>query len=123
MTSLQKNVVHYLCPPKNESKQVEASLEALNGVGNVVVTRATNTDGFTWNVTFATCRGNGVSGVDVCNTGDVELITFEDASGSPLGSLSGCSGNGPSTLRTVVVEGSAEEAVDMVDLSDGPPFR
>lgn len=98
---------------------MEASLEALDDVGNVIVTRATNADGFTWTVTFASCRGNDVLGVDVCNIGDVELLAFYDSSTT----LSGCSGSGPSTSSMVEVEGSAGEAVDMVDLSDGPPYR
>lgn len=107
-----------LRPQQKRKIQVEASLEALDDVGNVIVTRATNTDGFTWTITFASCRGNGASGVDVCNTGNVELITVDATN------LSGCSGSGPSVPSlTVVVEGSAGEAVDMVDLSDGPPYR
>lgn len=97
---------------------MEASLEALDHVGNVIVTRAMNTDGFTWTVTFASCRADDTLGFDVCNAGDVELVTF-DASGS----LAGCSGSGPFASSTVVVEGSAGPAVDMVDLSDGPPYR
>lgn len=98
---------------------MEASLEALDEVGNVVVTRTTHTDGYTWTVTFASCRANDTSGADVCNTGDVELISFANN-----GSLSGCyGGSGPASSSMVVVNGSAGEEVDMVDLSDGPPYR
>lgn len=100
---------------------MEASLEALDHVGNVIVTRATNTDGFTWTVTFASCRRDDTSGFDVCNTGDVKLLAFDDSSGGS-GSLSGCSSE-PSAVPTVVVQGSAGLAVDMVDLSAGPPYR
>lgn len=96
---------------------MEASLETLDDVGNVIVTRTTHTDGYTWMVTFAACRANSTSGDDVCNTGDVELLAF-----ASNGSLSGCYG-GPSTSSMVVVNGSAGEAVDMVDLTDGPPYR
>lgn len=97
---------------------MEASLEALDEVGNVVVTRTTHTDGYTWTVTFASCRGNETFGTDVCNTGDVELISF-----ASNGSLSGCYSGLPSASSMVVVNGSAGEAVDVVDLSDGPPYR
>lgn len=97
---------------------MEASLEALDEVGNVVVTRTTHTDGFTWTVTFASCRANDTSGADVCNTGDVELISF-----ATNGSLTGCYDGGPAASSMVVINGSAGEAVDMVDLSDGPPYR
>ena len=120
---------HYLTAEVNPvshaqrtGKQVEASLEALDHVGNVIVTRATNTDGFTWTVTFASCLRDDTSGFDVCNIGDVEMIAFEDSSGVENGSLSGCSGE-PSVSAMVMVEGSAGQAVDMVDLSDGPPYR
>lgn len=96
---------------------MEASLEALDDVGNVIVTRTTHTDGYTWTVSFASCRANDTSGADVCNTGDVELIYF-----ASNGSLSGCYG-GPSASSMVVVNGSAGEEVDVSDLSDGPPHR
>lgn len=102
----------------NNPHQVEVALEALEGVGNVVVTRTTNTDGFTWTVTFASCRADADAGSDVCNIGNVEQLAF-----STSGSLAGCSGGEPSTTSTVVVEGSAENVVEVVDLSDGPPFR
>lgn len=98
-------------------KQVEASLEALEGVGNVVVTRTSHTDGYTWTVTFASCRAEEISGADVCNPGDVELINF-----AGNGTLSGCNA-GPSSSSMVVVNGSAGESVDMLELSDGPPYR
>lgn len=99
------------------TNQVEASLEALDSVGNVIVTRTAHTNGYTWTVTFASCRANETLGTDVCNTGDVELIEF-----SAYGSLSGCYGS-PSTSSMVIVNGSAGESTDVVDLSDGPPFR
>lgn len=98
---------------------MEAALEALEGVGNVVVTRTTNVDGFTWTVTFASCRADADAGTDVCNIGNVEQLAFSSSSGS----LAGCSGGAPDTTSTVVVEGSAENVVEVVDLSDGPPFR
>lgn len=97
---------------------MEAALEALEGVGNVVVTRTASTDGFTWTVTFASCRGDEDSGDDVCNIGNVEQITFATS-----GSLAGCSGSGPGTTSAVVVEGAAGNVVEVVDLADGPPFR
>lgn len=96
---------------------MEASLEALENVGNVIVSRTTHTDGYTWTVTFASCRANEIYGADVCNTGDVELITF-----AANGSLSGCSG-GPMTSSIVVVNGSAGEYIDVVDISSSPPYR
>ncbi len=99
---------------------MEAALEALEGVGNVVVTRTTNTDGFTWTVTFASCRADADAGTDVCNIGNVEQLVF---STTTSGSLAGCSDGTPGTTSTVVVEGSAENVVEVVDLSDGPPFR
>ncbi|CAM9800578.1 unnamed protein product [Ectocarpus sp. 6 AP-2014] len=106
-------------PYNSLAEEVEASLEALDEVGNVVVTRTTHTDGYTWTVTFASCRANDTSGADVCNTGDVELISF-----AANGSLSGCyGGSGPASSSMVVVNGSAGEEVDMMDLSDGPPYR
>lgn len=98
--------------------QVEASLEALDDVGNVIVTRTTHTDGYSWMVTFSSCRANDTTGADTCNTGDVELITF-----AANGSLAGCSSGGPSASSMVVVNGSAGESVDVTDLSDGPPYR
>lgn len=104
-------------PTSISTHQVEASLESLDDIGNVIVTRTTHTDGYTWTVTFAACRANSTSGDDVCNTGDVELLAF-----ASNGSLAGCYG-GPSTSSMVVVNGSAGEAVDMADLTDGPPYR
>ena len=96
---------------------MEASLEALDGVGNVIVSRETHTDGYTWTVTFAACRASQISGADVCNIGDVGLLSF-----AANGSLSGCMG-GPATSSIVVVNGSAGDSVDILDLSDGPPYR
>ena len=110
-------LLNYYRPTCIAIHQVEASLQTLDDVGNVIVTRTTHTDGYTWTVTFASCRANSTSGDDVCNTGDVELLTF-----ASNGSLAGCYG-GPSTSSMVVVNGSAGEAVDMVDLTEGPPYR
>lgn len=101
----------------NTRRQVEVALQSLDEVGNVAVTRSTHIDGFTWIVTFASCRAREISGADVCNQGDVHLLSF-----ASNGTISGCYGR-PSTSSMVVVNGSAGESVDMVDLSDGPPYR
>lgn len=97
--------------------KVEASLEALDDVGNVIVTRSANTDGYTWTVTFASCRANETTGADLCNLGDVELLTF-----AANGSLSGCSSGGPAASSMVVVNGSTGNMIDVSDLSDGPAY-
>lgn len=96
---------------------MEASLEALEDVGNVIVTRSTNTDGYTWTVTFASCRANETTGTDLCNLGDVELLTF-----AGNGSLSGCSSGVPAEVSMVIVNGSAGNTVDVSDLSEGPAY-
>lgn len=96
---------------------MEASLEALDDVGNVMVTRSANTDGYTWTVTFASCRANETTGADVCNLGDVELLTFATNS-----SLSGCTTDGLAASSIVVANGSAGDMVDVVDLTDGPAY-
>lgn len=96
---------------------MEAGLEGLDDVGNVIVTRSANTDGYTWTVTFASCRVNETSGADTCNLGDVELLTF-----AANGSLSGCAGGGLAASSMVIVNGSAGNVVDVSDLMDGPPY-
>lgn len=111
----QRTCLYGRCIPVS---QVEASLEALDDVGNVIVSRTTHTDGYTWTVTFSSCRANDTTGADTCNTGDVELIAF-----AANGSLSGCLSGGPSASSMVVVNGSAGESIDVTDLSDGPPYR
>lgn len=90
----------------------------MDSVGNVIVTRTTNTDGYTWIVSFASCRADETSGVDTCNIGDVNLLTFAGNS-----SLAGCADGGLAASSMVVVNGSAGTAVDVTDLSSGPPYR
>ena len=51
----------------------EAALEAMEHVGDVEVSRASNHDGYTWFVTFGGCKTNRW-GDDVCNGGDVATL-------------------------------------------------
>ncbi|CAM9170882.1 unnamed protein product, partial [Discosporangium mesarthrocarpum] len=104
--------LHYNALPE----EIEASLEMLNTVGNVEVTRATGTDGYSWTVSFASCRANSTIGEDICNDGSVDLLKFASNS-----SLEGC-GSGLASTSYVVLNGSAGDSIDVLDLSAGAPY-
>ena len=118
----------------------EHALEAMEHVGDVEVSRASNHDGYTWFVTFGGCKTNRW-GDDVCNGGDVATLDWAqpnstltggdcasdyrddrgagDCSGLNVSVTEVTRGSGPGTCA----EGELGECVaTATDLSGGAPY-
>ncbi|KAH8074000.1 hypothetical protein JL721_2556 [Aureococcus anophagefferens] len=75
--------VHDLLENDLEAPQFEAILEDLDHVGDVDVSRVTNSDGYTWYITFGGCSLTEDL-EDVCNEGDVALMKWLDSRDTDL---------------------------------------
>ena len=106
------------------AQEIKSALESLPNVGHVVVTRQTNVDGYTWKVTFGSCRTRVYDLADVCNVGDLRALTAD------YGQI-----NSGSVSITQIVQGSGNvgnltlhpsahyNMVEITDLSSGPPYN
>ena len=118
----------------------EAALEAMEHVGDVEVSRASNHDGYTWFVTFGGCKTNRW-GDDVCNGGDVATLDWAQPNSTLTGGA--CEGDyrdgagagdcsGLNVTVTEVTRGSGpgscadgplgECVATATDLSGGAPY-
>ncbi|KAH8092789.1 hypothetical protein JL720_4953 [Aureococcus anophagefferens] len=70
-----------------EAPQFEAILEDLDHVGDVDVSRVTNSDGYTWYITFGGCSLTEDL-EDVCNEGDVALMKWLESNSTLTGGSS-----------------------------------
>ncbi|KAF4031960.1 Fibronectin type III domain [Phytophthora infestans] len=101
--------------PYDTGEGIQRALETLPSIGGVSVSRQTNSDGFSWFVTFSGCRLNPA----VCNIGDVNLL--DKVATSLVGGLLPAV---PSVTVTEVVKGVAPATTLLVtDLSGGDPFQ
>lgn len=111
-----------------EAPQFEAILEDLDHVGDVDVSRVTNSDGYTWYITFGGCSLTEDL-EDVCNEGDVALMKWLEANSTLTGGSSAPNvtieevvrGTGPGTCSDRVDEDGKCVAVE-TDLSGGEPY-
>merc|ERR1711871_1933098 len=119
-TSSSGQVAAYI-PVDASASELAASLNTLTNAGTVSVTREVLSDGYTWLVTFDGCEIR--NGVDVCNHGDVELLSPLDG----YGSNHSC----PITTVTVTQGSGADPCVNgtnglcgdtVIDLSSGEPY-
>ena len=60
------------------AEEMKSFLEAMPNVGSVAVTKTINADGYTWKVTFSSCRTRSNDLVSICNVGDLRLLTADD---------------------------------------------
>ncbi|KAH8049142.1 hypothetical protein JL722_12143 [Aureococcus anophagefferens] len=111
-----------------EAPQFEAILEDLDHVGDVDVSRVTNSDGYTWYITFGGCSLTEDL-EDVCNEGDVALMKWLESNSTLTGGSSAPNvtieevvrGTGPGTCSDRVDEDGKCVAVE-TDLSGGEPY-
>jgi len=106
------------------STGMKNALELLPNVGHVTVTRQINLDGYTWKVTFASCRTDTNNLADVCNVGDLRMLTADYAqihsgtvSVSQIVQGSGNSGN------VTLHPSQYYNSVEVTDLASGAPYN
>ncbi|KUF76233.1 Twitchin [Phytophthora nicotianae] len=101
--------------PYDTGEGIQRALETLSSIGGVSVSRQTNSDGYSWFITFNGCRLNPA----VCNIGDVTLL--DKATTNLIGGLSPAV---PTVVVTETVKGVAPTTMLLVtDLSGGDPFQ
>jgi len=104
-----------------EADEVKQALEQLPTVGTVDVQRQTNTDGYTWFITFSACRTDSATGVDICNIGDLLPLKFNSSSliGGKMVVAKVIPGSGPAAC-TNNLDALCQDYV--TDLSSGQPY-
>ena len=104
--------------------EMKYALELLPNIGHVTVTRQINLDGYTWKVTFASCRTRPSDFADVCNVGDIRTLTVDHGQiSSGTVSVSQMVQGSGNTGNVTLHPSSYYNMVEVTDLSSGQPYN